>query len=236
MIAPWHEATVALYAAMLHDRVHFAQTAYGDGEWMCILGEYPKRNANNETFSPELGRALAKSLMEPTGQWCCLWPEGAAATKIRRMALGWIAEHKPAVRWLPFRPFGWANQEGRMAPIFRAWRTRRVLLIGPQHLSAVPETVIQPARHIVVADTAASRFWEETVAAVLPVLEPDDLVIVAAGMCANLIVHRLNGMFREQATFIDVGALLDPYAGVYSRRIYRDTDWRVSIMPENLAA
>lgn len=231
----WADGMVAAYAAMLEAHHNFAIATYGDGEWMCILGEYPSKNANSERFYPELGEALAESLRNPTGQWCALWPKGSAANAIRPRAEAWMRENAPDVTWLPFRPLGWANIAGRAAPLFRALKRRRVVLVGPEHLKAVPLDVLRPVEHVVVSATKASDEWMDTVDRVAEVAKDDDVILVAAGMCAGLIVHRLGWLWPARSvTAWDIGAVLDPYAGVYSRKVYRHAPWRANVMPANI--
>lgn len=228
----WCELAVATYAAMVADRVHFAQAAYRDGEWYCMLG-FGGGNINGERYDPELGALLRRTLLEPVGQWCVFWwPHPRMGVKAREGALRWLEEHQPDVRWIPDRPIGRANQEGKAAPFWRACRTRRVIVVGPQHLA--PLDLFPVAAHIVVPDGTAwkeaDRICNEVRAQVLT----DDLVLFAAGMASNLMIHRLWPDLRGRATLYDIGAALDPYVGVFSRGSFREPGWRENVMPRNL--
>lgn len=223
MRTDWVDATVALYAAMLRDCHQFAQTAYGDGEWRCILGEYPDFNVNGEDFSPFLGSALARTLMEPAGQWCVFWPaDPPVATGIRGRALEWLNEHRPPVQWLPFRPLNWASREGQAGPIWEALHTRRVILVGPEHLKRVPGDVLDPFIHIETPNPGASDVWLDLALEAGDHVRDEDVVLVCAGMASNLIVHELCERHGPLATFWDIGSTLDPYAGVLSRSGYTE--------------
>lgn len=228
----WCDLAVATYAAMIEDRMHFAQAAYRDGEWYCILGR-AGGNINGETYDPELGALLRRTLTEPVGQWCCFWwdhPKIGHAAK--RGALAWLAEHKPDVRWIPDRPIGRANQEGKAAPFWTACRTRRVVVVGPEHIGRL--ALLDVADHIVVPERVAwkhaDRLCEETLAA----LQPDDLVLLAAGMASNVIIWKLWPEVRGTVTLYDIGAALDPYCGVLSRGSFRELGWRERVMPRNI--
>lgn len=228
---------VSIYAAMLHDHMHFAQASYRDGEWRAILG-YDGRNVNGEEYVPELGDALTRTLKQPVGQWCAFWIPGQGGERtreVRERAARWIAEHEPNVRWIADRMDGEANAAGHMAPFFAAARTRRAVLVGPRHLTKLPASVLTPAAHVVVRDSDAWKHEEETSATIRRVLESGDIVLFAAGMASNLMIHRLWPEYRGEVTLYDIGAALDPYCGVQSRAIYRRPEWPAT-MKRNLAA
>ena len=229
----WCDLTVATYANLIHDRMHFAQAAYRDGEWYCILG-HSGGNINGETYDPALGEMLRRTLLEPVGQWCAFWWDHPTMGKAaKRGALKWLAERQPPVRWIPDRPISRANQEGRAAPFWAACRTRRVILVGPAHLTHL--TLFDVAQHITVPDATAckqiDRICEEVRAALRG---EDELVLVAAGMATNVMIHRLWPECRGKATLYDIGAALDPYCGVYSRGSFREPGWKEAVMPRNI--
>ena len=146
----WCDLSVATYAAMVHDRMHFAQAAYRDGEWYCILG-HRGGNINGDKYDPALGAMLRDTLLKPVGQWCTFWwDHPSIGRSARRKALDWLRDHNPPVRWIPDRPISRANQEGRARPFWVACATRRVVVVGPRHLSGL--TLFPVAHHIVVPE------------------------------------------------------------------------------------
>jgi hypothetical protein len=228
----WCAVTVSVYAAMLRERVHFAEAAYRDGEWYCMLG-FKGQNINGESYDPRLGRALMATLTSPVGQWCVFWwPHKTKGAKAHRAAVEWLRAHRLAVSWLPDRPIGRANEIGKARPFFQACATRRVVVVGPRHLGAL--TLFPVAEHIVVPPSDAWKHVARLSAEVLDVLEDDDLVLFAAGMATNLMIHRLWPLVRGRMTLLDMGAILDPYAGVLSRGVFRAPDWQADVMPRNL--
>lgn len=219
----WRAVTVSVYAAMFEDRVHFAQAAYRDGEWACILG-WSGGNCNGEKYDPALGALLRQTLLEPVGQWCVFWwPHPAIGVRARKQAIEWIAQHKPPVRWIPDRPVGRANEQGVAAPLFAAIRTRRVILVGPKHLSRL--SLFPVAKHVVAPDAIAWKHADRICAEVLEHHEPDDLVLFASGMASNVMIHRLWPALRGRATLYDIGAALDPYVGRLSRGEFQRPEW-----------
>ena len=229
----WCDLAVATYAALIEDRMHFAQAAYRDGEWYCILGR-PGGNINGETYDPELGEMLRQTLLEPVGQWCTFWWDHPTIGKAaKKGALEWLAKHKPPVRWIPDRPISRANQEGRAAPFWEACRTRRVILVGPKHLAGLD--IFPVAQHIPVPDATAWKHIDRICDEVRTALEgKDELVLFAAGMAANVMIWRLWPECRGKATLYDIGAALDPYCGVLSRGSFREKNWKARVMPRNI--
>lgn len=224
----WIRGALAVYVEMIEDRVHFAQAAYRDGEFAWMM-DRPNlvggRTSNAETWEPELGRQLRETLMHPVGQWCVYF---APHNPVRPHADAWLEEHRPPVEWIPDRPFGRASEQGLLAPFFRALAGRKVGIIGPPHLEPLG---IRP--HHVVAPREA---WKHAAdyARIIASDTTTDLWLIAAGSAAILTIHRAWPEVRDRATLIDIGATLDPYAGVFSRNRTRKPEWRENVMPLNL--
>lgn len=230
---PWFVHLTQHYAAMIRGRMHFALASYGDGEWQCILGKRGE-NCDGTKYSPELGLALVDSLLYPVGQWCSFFD---VVSPIRDEAIAWIERHHPPVHWIAQRPYGRAAEIGELAPFLHAIqdRTSPVVIVGPAHIEALPEDVLGPFVHIPVPSATAWQDVDSIEARVSEELDyagPDSLVLFAAGMASNLLIHQL---WQWDCTMLDVGAVLDPYCGVYSRRIYQDPAWQRDMKPRNLA-
>lgn len=230
---PWFVHLTQHYAAMIRDGMPFALASYGDGEWQCILGKEGE-NCDGTKYTPELGQALADSLLEPVGQWCSFFD---VVSPIRDEAIAWIERHDPPVHWIAQRPMGRAAEIGELAPFLYAIGNHPspVIIVGPPHICDLSNDVLGPFVHIPVpsatawqeVDSIESRVREE-----LAYEDPGSLILFAAGMASNLLIHRL---WKGRDTMLDVGALLDPYCGVYSRRIYQDPVWQRDMKPRNLA-
>lgn len=222
--------SVAVYAALIRERTPFAQASYRDGEWACMLGR-DGGNVNGEQYGPDLGGMLKATLLNPVGQWCVYWP-GDAGADVRAEADAWLEMHQPAVSWIPDRPIGRANERGEAGPFFAACRTRRVVVVGPAHLAGLPYGLVGEAVHVLVPDAVAWKHVDAIAAGTLDMMQPDDLVLFAAGMASNLLIHALRPACPD-ATLFDIGSHLDPYCGVYSRAVFRDPAWQRSVMPRN---
>ena len=230
---PWFVHLTQHYAAMIRDEMPFALASYGDGEWQCILGKRGE-NCDGTKYNSALGWALVDSLLHPVGQWCSFFD---VASPIRDEAIAWIELNRPPVHWIAQRPYGRAGEIGELAPFLRAIRDRTspVFVVGPVHLAELPEEVVGSFVHIRVPKATAWQEVDSIEARLRDELDcgdPSSLILFAAGMASNVLIHRL---WCGQSTMLDVGALLDPYCGVYSRRIYRDPAWQQDMKPRNLA-
>jgi hypothetical protein len=230
----WIAGCLAVYVEMIENRVHFAQAAYRDAEFPWILGDLTVGHPNGEVWEPALGEQLADTLLEPVGQWC-LYFSGKNEPR-RPAADAWLAEHRPPVQWIPDRPLARANEQGMLAPFVAAIRKRRVCVVGPRHMRGLKGVFTSQWCHLPVPDGTA---WKEaaTLGRKIQVLAETagfDLFLIAAGSGAALTIHRAWPEVKERATLIDIGATLDPYAGVFSRNLYRTSEWRKHVMPKNL--
>ena len=75
---------------------------------------------------------------------------------------------------------------------------------------------------------------DETYAAVLEVVAPDDLVLFAAGFATKILIHRLWSVLRGRATLWDIGSAFDPYAGRATRNYHALASWRNTTKARNL--
>ena len=232
---PWYLHLTRLYAAMILDGHHFAEASYGDGEWFCILG-YQGKTARGQEYNPKLRADLTRTLMEPTGQWCCYWGH-PTHQKLRTECDAWLRENQPPVIWFARRALPAANCHGELWPLFRALKTRKVILVGPKHHSKLSDDVIgKPVARIELHATDAWRQVDEVCKRVTEAMDETgaDCVLFSAGMAAPVMIHKLWGQNRRAATFWDIGAILDPYCGVFSRKNYKLTEWQENVMPRNL--
>lgn len=212
------------YAVLVRSGVPFAQANYGDGEWACILG-HQGGNVNGEAYTVETRDALTRTLLEPVGMWCGTNPGKKLALQVD----AWLKKHRPEVTWLDKEILPSANVNGKLAPFLEAVRERTVVLVGPLHLTALPPEVFVPVAHVVVPDGRACAVASGTAEKVERLAEDGSLVLFASGMASNIVIHALwPEMEIRGVTLLDIGALLDPYVGVYSRKGYRKPTWPAS--------
>lgn len=216
--------TVEDYARLIEEKTPFAQANYGDGEWACLLG-HDGVNCQGEVYNDLLALRLRKTLTDHTGMWLGSNPGKKLIDETNIFLDDYDLRGLPWV-WKEILPS--ANVNGQLAPFLRAVRTRKVILVGPLHLASMSEMVIGPFYHFPVPDEVAWKVAERTMRQLTSRIEREDLVLFASGMGTNLVIHEMWpeveaiwGTSRGDVSFLDVGALLDPYVGRFSRNGYR---------------
>jgi hypothetical protein len=204
------------YARMVREREPFWQANYGDGEWLCLMG-HEGVNVNGERYNRTLAAALRATLLEPTGHWCATNPGRTYLEEVD----AWVELHQPAVEWIEKETLPEANLHGQFGPFLAALRTRDVIMVGPRHLATLPTSVLWLFQHLPIRDNTAWLKAASTATRVRAAARPGCVVLFASGMASNLVIHRLTPWARSnEITLLDVGACLDPYVGVNSRKGY----------------
>lgn len=228
----WYVEGVRFYTALIRNRTPFALANYGDGEWSCILGDEGK-NVNGEVYNPELAERLRRTLLEPAPMIYGVNP----GARLRPRVDTWIEENDVDVPTVYKEHLSAANAHGQLAPFFRALRERRVVLVGGPHLSDLPDEVIGEHKFVEVSESEA---WRQVGFVHKQLMRRSivggDVILFACGMGSNLMIHGLKKSHYgpDNGAWIDIGAILDPYVGVYSRKKYREDLFRNEIMEKNL--
>lgn len=230
----WIRPQLGVVTRMLDARAPISYGSYRDGEWRAILGR-GGTNCDGTQLSEGLGGALRDSLTGATDLVAAFWPTGDAGEDVRTEACAWLRGNDTDVAWLPDCPIRRASEAGLLAPFFRALRWRRIVLVGGPHLDRqVARRAIGPHAFVKVS---ATESWKEAAQAVdhleWHVRRGADVVLFAAGMGSEVMIHAARPRLPD-ATLVDIGAVLDPYVGVYSRGYMRDAVWRRDRMPRNL--
>jgi hypothetical protein len=222
------------YANLLDARVRFLQANYGDGEWACILG-HPGKNCNGEDYTPELQAALEETIAAPPPGH--VWYGSNGGVKLEPSIMEWLLARNLTQRaWVYKEIISGANANGKMGPLIAAIRRRRTILVGPEHLNnAELYKIFNIKGQVVVPTSNAYTVIETTYTKTLALQKQHiaDLILVCSGMAANPLIHRV-GAIVPNVTIIDMGATLDPYAGIYSRNAYRKEEFQKSIFAKNL--
>lgn len=211
--------TVADYAHMLARGTAFSQSNWGDGEWSAVLG-VEGQNCDGHEYLPDLGRDLRAALVNPMPHMHGTNPGARLAAQVDK----WISDHGglTSVRWVPKEVLSDANLSGELYPVLAALRGRNVIQVGPPHLHELPRDVL-PSRKafIAVPPINCYRVIDQTVSTLHRVLRHGDVALFSASMATNVMIRRLYPMWGAKVTMLDMGAIFDPYCGVWSRKMYR---------------
>lgn len=206
----------------------YSFTRFGDGEWYAILGD-PGANADGHQYFPQLGADLRRTMEQPLPYRYGMQPSvmGLDGLRIRR----YLERAGVTVPWCNANVFHYANRDGELFPLVRALRAHRIVMIGPAHLRQLDGVVFPVSRFIEIPplncyldmDRVRNEVADEAGRA------EGSVFAFAASMMTNVIVHDLFPQFGKRHWMLDFGSVLDVYAGVQSRSVYRDLDWSAAI-------
>ena len=221
------------YVDLINEGIPFAQANYGDGEWACILG-MSGGNCNGEKYTPLVQEALIDTIKNPPPGH--MWYGSNGGKKLESTIRGWLMDRGFTQRaWVYKEIISGANANGKLAPFIKAVRNRRTILVGPEHLVNTELTKIWNINGFVkVPISDAMLAFDRTVERSMVQIDKVDpeLVLVCSGMAANPLITKLARM--KTMIIIDMGATLDPYAGVWSRNAYRKEEFQKNVFSKNI--
>ncbi len=199
--------TYSQIVSNLENGINFAYARYGDGELFCMQGK-EGHNCDKHQYFETLGKNLKRSLKEQTYYW-----------GMRRDAREGLKEFLPK-QYTPSENslFVDASKQERLKSFFKAIEGRNVILVAPPHIELDNE------HHITISEENCwldySHIWTHCNA----LIKPDDVMIICAGMATPVLIHDMYPILT-QATYIDMGSVLDPYYGKISRGYQRAMAW-----------
>ncbi len=229
------------YVHLLNIGAHLVQMNYGDGEWRCILGGFTDTNSQGSSYYPDLGKALEQTILESrfTHWGYCdgkrevdriekwLQDHGVNVPKRRGISLDDLDRYKVARSrvWVFKDLLAAANVHGLFGPFLAAASRRNPLMVGPKHLLSSKLPIDTCGRVVTPLPDAWLQIddIEKRTAEAICRHKPS-IVFVSMGMAANVLVWRLVKRFPE-LSFLDTGALFDPYVDVFSRSAYRKPEF-----------
>lgn len=209
----------------------FQQANFGDGEWQTILGWIGKTNSDHITYTKEMQEVLSKTLTDSrftfVGTNC--------GVKILEDVKTWIKENKCTdLPWVYKETITNANCNGHIGRLFKLFRERDVVLVGGEHLRNLD--LFPNATFVEVPRYGAFELYEKIGDRVHRVSNEKSIVLFSAGFMTNACEWYMLKEYPEMRNnfMIDMGAIFDPYVGVYSRSAYKKAKWQNEIMPKNL--
>lgn len=205
------------YIQLLETKTAFVQTNYGDGEWSCILG-YQGQNSQGGCYTPELRKALIETLQEPRFTYWG-WNPGR---KLLDEAQQWLADNNMRVQWVNKEILAAVNCQGQLGRLLLILQKRNVLLIGPKHLKELQ--ILKHNAFVEVPLPNAFTAIKDTIAAIITrtTTRACDCLLFCSGMASNPTMWRLVPLLPPTVTMLDMGAIFDPYVGIFNRGAYRN--------------
>lgn len=204
-LEPSHEVFKQI-CYMLTLRVNFKFARYGDGEFNCMFGKKGK-NCDGHEYFPEMGMRLkvafsrAEYMVGIQPLALSIYPEMIKSLLNDHDIYNADALHNASI-------------DGLLSKFMDAISGRYIVLVGPAHLSHFFNCV-----HLVIPSVNCWSEYENVKRQIAFHVEGvnNAVVLLAASMMSEVLIDD----FRDEPhTFIDVGSVFDPYAGVKSRRYH----------------
>jgi hypothetical protein len=187
----------------------FSLSRWGDGEWYALLGRYPTgANCDNHKYFPSLGKALVSVLASSPEYYLGIQPLAKAKVPedIQRFTTAYN------LKWIDSSLLHRASIRGEMELLFNVLRDVSVLIVGPKHLENLSAFTFD---HIVIPDLDCWLHFDAIARQIHTYLNSSGPLVIL--YCASMMSNVLIDEFAGQATQIDMGSVLDPYAGVKTR-------------------
>lgn len=238
-----------LMCEKLRKREPFSFARYGDGEWNAIYGK-KGANCDGHEYFPDMGERLrrivkkrseasidAKATIQPVADKCNVTKEELSAASalntnyffgmqpltVASEKILQIEKDFPGIDWVDADSIHNASIDGRLDELFGCLQFSMVVLVGPRHLSSLGHR-FKHFRQWTIPERNCWGDFNDTVVAISSSISVSItknvkplVFLLCASMMSEIIVDQFYGYGH---TFIDMGSVLDPYAGVRSRRYH----------------
>jgi hypothetical protein len=220
------------YVELMRRNTPFSFSRFGDGEWNALLGK-PGANCDGHVYFPELGADLRKTITPPSDYFY-----GMQTYAIKKAGMGmyrFFTRNNITIEWHDADIFHRCNTAGTLFPLIRQLREMKVVVIGPERLKAIKDSLFTydyfieiPLQNCyLVKDTVIGRIREYYRD------HGPALFGFSASMASNVMIHELYPFLGATSWLIDFGSLWDAYVGVDSRGGKSGEPWK-AIMKRNI--
>lgn len=191
--------------------INFSFSRFGDGELNCVFNKKGSNCDGHEYFT-DLGVELKKILNGSPQYILGLQPLGYSIWKEK------IEEFKN-LEFCNSDIIHSASIKKRISELIDSLNTRKVILVGPEHLSRIPKLNIY--QHVKIP---LKNCWSERNRIEKEIRDNiiDNVVIIySASMMSNVIIDSIFNDFKNKITQIDCGSVFDPYVGLQTRKYHK---------------
>lgn len=197
------------YQSILHKiriKEPFCFSRFGDGEFNAMLGR-PGNNCDGHAYFPDMGVRLKDIFLSSPSYMVGIQPLSVSQEKYS----GIISQCQSV--FVNADTIHNANIEEKLGRFFEELKLRKVVLVGPKHLSKLG------ASQIIIPDTNCWLYYDQI--KVLLNKTVNEFIDCVVLLCASMMSEILIEDFKNSGhTFIDMGSALDPHVGVKSRRYH----------------
>lgn len=208
------DVTFNSFVYMLHNRINFKFSRFGDGEFNAITGKIGT-NCDGHEYFPDLGAELNRVLLSSPDYFVGIQPLTVSLNKTEINILIEAA----GIEWLNADVLHNASIDGKLHEFLAALQDRQVIIVGPDHLmSFKPQSA-----YIIIPPVNCWKAYESTCKQIEFHLAgmTNAVVLLCASMMSEVIIDRFKDVDH---TFIDCGSVFDPYFNVKSRKYHHKLD------------
>ena len=210
------EVTFERICKMLLEGENFKFARYGDGEFNCMFGKIG-RNCDGHEYFPDLGMALNDAFYSDPEYMVGIQPLSVQGGMYQKAVMQRDGSPKNIYDADALHS---ASIDGRWGGFIESLEDRNVIVVGPSHLFALgkayPKTFLG-RRYILIPNKNCWLQYAQTVSDIGQLIKENDVILLAASMMSEVI---LTNFVDFNATFIDIGSVMDPYCNVLSRRYH----------------
>ena len=196
----------------LKERENFSFSRWGDGEWICLMGNSGK-NCDGHPYFPDLGLTLAGILIQDQTHHMGMQP--FAMKRHGAEISTWCKENEVRMEWCDADIIHDASIADRLNDMGVAMAGRKVILVAPDRLAQMAWRY--KAAHVHVPLTNCWK-WRNTIHAdILDEIDKDSVILYCASMMSKVLIARLVNEYGNTITQIDIGSAFDPLCGFATR-------------------
>jgi len=190
----------------------FDFSKWGDGEFNAIFQDTKSGcNCDGHQYFPEMGERLLNILKSNPSYDIGL--QNLAYTQ-RPDQIESLSEEYGLV-WCGADVLHRASIKGQFQALLDDLKKRDVVLVGPTHLARLAG--LNEWGLVAIPAKDCWKDYEHIKGVLEKLIEPDTVVMYCCSMMSGILIDDFHG----QATQIDMGSVLDPYAGKQSRLYHR---------------
>lgn len=223
---PSAASSYSLLIERLEKNEPFSFSRWGDGEWEAVLGlrEENESNCDGHQYFPSLKEGLHQILISDPPSLFGM-QKLAYHKLIGREIDTYLKKYSIQREWLNADAFHIASSNGKIRSFFNLLATKKILLVGPAHLRRLKLFDFD------FCEVPEKNCWlhrERVIHEIKEIVErkEPEVILFCAGMTSNWFVDQLNPWFA--GFVIDVGSLLDPYAGKNSRNYHNKLNTEIA--------
>lgn len=224
-----HDYELSHYTDLLLQKIPFALTRWGDGEFSAIFKDRGGNCDNHQYFSEmgdELERIILMTYCIQENFYYGLLP---IAIKVHGNRIeDYFTKHE-SPEWVNGRVIMDASRSGQMSGFTMALNRNHLLLVGPGFIVNQwwRGGLFNVRDFIQIPERNAFLEIENIKSKIRVKLNTGKYtaVLYCAGMNTEIMISEMWDSYDQSITHIDLGSVLDPYFGRESRKYMRGLDW-----------